>query len=99
MFPEKFGKPLDRREFLGVGGAIVGGLGNVGEAALLAADFKVVWDLDKACLETTATRERSFRSRIARWTMNRASDVRDQRAGGARRRSCQFARCMSPFCR
>ena len=90
MLPERHGSSLNRREFLVVGGVVVGGFGPVDGAALLDADFKVVWDLVPVG---------SYRSRIARWTMNRASDARDQRTGGARRRSCQFARCMSPFCR
>src|SRR5438876_6625896 len=76
VLPEKYGRPLDRREFLGVGGAIVGGLGNVGGAALLAADFKVVWDLDKAYREKTATRERVCLNGLWRWQPAReVSDV------------------------
>jgi hypothetical protein len=50
-----------------VGGVVVGGFGPVDGAALLDADFKVVWDLDKAYRETTATRERVKTTTAAKW--------------------------------
>ena len=67
MLPERHGSSLNRREFLVVGGVVVGGFGPVDGAALLDADFKVVWDLDKAYRETTATRERVKTTTAAKW--------------------------------
>ncbi|HKA08726.1 MAG TPA: glycoside hydrolase family 2 TIM barrel-domain containing protein [Gemmataceae bacterium] len=68
MVPELPDSPIDRRAFLGVGGAFVGGLG-VSNAAepILPAGAKAVWDLDKAHRDKTATRERVCLNGLWRW--------------------------------
>jgi hypothetical protein len=76
MLPERHTSSLTRREFLAAGGAVVGGLGNIDGAAVHAADFRVVWDLDKAHRETTATRERACLNGLWQWQPAReVSDV------------------------
>jgi hypothetical protein len=60
---------MDRREFLGVGGLVLGGLG-VAEAAAagpLPPGVRAVWDLGKAYRETTPTRERVCLNGLWRW--------------------------------
>jgi hypothetical protein len=60
---------IDRREFLGVGGLVLGGLGQA-EAAddvPLPSDVKVVWDLAKAHWESTSTRDRVCLNGLWRW--------------------------------
>ena len=50
---------LDRRDFLGAGGLILGGFGlATGADSLLPGGVKAVWDLEKAHREKTKTRER-----------------------------------------
>jgi beta-galactosidase/beta-glucuronidase len=64
---------VDRREFLGVGGLVLGGLGSVegGDTALLPSGVKAVWDLEKAHREKTATRERVCLNGLWRWQPGR----------------------------
>ncbi len=61
--------PMDRREFLRVGGLVLGGLGSadVAAAAPLPSGVQVVWDLGKAYRETTSTRERVCLNGLWRW--------------------------------
>jgi hypothetical protein len=69
MSPKPCHVPLDRRQFLGVGGLVLGGL-SAAEAALpapLPSDVKVVWDLGKAYREKTPTRERVCLNGLWRW--------------------------------
>jgi beta-galactosidase len=60
---------MDRREFLYVGGLVLGGLGSVDASAAesLPAGVKAVWNLDKAHRQTTATRERVCLNGLWRW--------------------------------
>jgi hypothetical protein len=60
---------MDRREFLGASGLVLGGLATTAEAApdLLPDGVKAVWDLDKAHREKTATRERICLNGLWRW--------------------------------
>ena len=69
MVSKRFRGPMDRREFLHVGGLVVGGLGTaeVAAAESLPAGVKVVWDLGKAYRETTPTRERVCLNGLWRW--------------------------------
>jgi hypothetical protein len=62
-------KQVDRREFLGVGGLVLGGLESATAAApaVLPKDVKAVWDLDKAHREKTATRELVCLNGLWRW--------------------------------
>jgi hypothetical protein len=64
---------VDRREFLGVGGLALGGLGNAeGTApAVLPSGVKAVWDLDRAYRDKTATRERVCLNGLWRWQPGR----------------------------
>jgi hypothetical protein len=59
---------MDRREFLGVSGLVLGGSG-IAEAATepLPRGVKAVWDLSKAFRETTPTRERVCLNGLWRW--------------------------------
>jgi hypothetical protein len=59
---------MDRREFFGVGGLVLGGL-TVAEvaAAPLPLEGQVVWDLGKAYREKTPTRERVCINGLWRW--------------------------------
>lgn len=68
MDPQLSHAPIDRRKFLGVGGAIVGGLA-IADAAepVLPAGVKPVWDLAKAHRNATATRERVCLNGLWRW--------------------------------
>jgi hypothetical protein len=65
----KWRHQVDRREFLGTGGLILGCLGSaVGEEpAFHPAGVKVVWDLDRAYREKTSTRERVCVNGLWRW--------------------------------
>jgi hypothetical protein len=60
---------LDRREFLGAGGLVLGGLGGPEGAAttLLPSPVKAVWDLGRAWREKTPTRERACLNGLWRW--------------------------------
>jgi hypothetical protein len=60
---------VDRREFLGVGGLVLGGLGSAAAPVpgVLPKGVKAVWDLDKAHREKTATRERVCLNGLWRW--------------------------------
>ena len=62
-------QPVDRREFLAVGGLVVGGLGIAEgmEPALLPTGVKAVWDLERAYRAKTATRERICLNGLWRW--------------------------------
>jgi beta-galactosidase/beta-glucuronidase len=66
-------QPVDRREFLGVGGLVLGGLGRADgtASALLPAGVRAVWDLEKAHREQTATRERVCLNGLWRWQPGR----------------------------
>jgi beta-galactosidase len=60
--------PLDRREFLGAGGLVLGELASAEEASPpLASGVKAVWDLGKAHREKTDTRERVCLNGLWRW--------------------------------
>jgi hypothetical protein len=67
--------PGDRREFLGAGDLALGGLASAAEAApaLLPEGVKVVWDLEKAHRESTATRERVWLNGLWRWRPGRGT--------------------------
>lgn len=67
---------VDRREFLGVGGLVVGELASMPDmdAAVLPAGVKVVWGLDTAFREGTATRERVCLNGLWRWQPDRGVD-------------------------
>ena len=60
---------VDRREFLILGGVVLGGLGSAADAApgLLPDGVKAVWNLDKAQRDKTATRERVCLNGLWRW--------------------------------
>jgi hypothetical protein len=60
---------MDRRDFLRVGGLVLGGLGITqgSAAAPLPAGVKAVWDLGKAYREATPTRERVCLNGLWRW--------------------------------
>jgi hypothetical protein len=64
---------VNRREFLGVGGLVLGGLGGAAgaEPALLPAGVEAVWDLNRAHREKTATRERVCLNGLWRWQPGR----------------------------
>jgi hypothetical protein len=66
---------MDRREFLGVSGLVLGDLGSrePREPAVLPADVKAVWDLNKAHRTQTATRERICLNGLWRWQPGRAT--------------------------
>src|SRR5207248_8424788 len=61
--------PIDRREFLGTGGAVLGGLGlaEAGGPQPLPAGVKAAWDLAKGHRESTGTRERVCLNGLWRW--------------------------------
>src|SRR3954451_8289346 len=61
---------VDRREFLGTGALVLGGLGGAAPA-LLPTGVKAVWDLEKAHREKTATRERVCLNGLWRWQPGR----------------------------
>jgi hypothetical protein len=65
---------VDRREFLGVSGLVLGSLGSAeaAEPTVLPAGVKAVWDLEKAHREKTATRERVCLNGLWRWQPSRA---------------------------
>jgi hypothetical protein len=68
---------VDRREFLGVGGLVLGGLGSAEQSApsVLPTGVKAVWDLEKAHRDKTATRERVCLNGLWRWQpANEAAD-------------------------
>jgi hypothetical protein len=66
--PEQCRAPIDRREFLGIGGAALGGLGLAAdEPPPLPAGVKAVWDLAKAHRESTGTRDRVCLNGLWRW--------------------------------
>jgi hypothetical protein len=68
MLPELPHAPIDRRAFLGVGGLILGGLGDTDAAEpLLPAGVRAVWGLEKAHREQTATRERVCLNGLWQW--------------------------------
>jgi beta-galactosidase len=69
VVPEVPQTPIDRRTFLGVGGALLGGLGvaHGGEPAPLPVGAKAVWDLQKAHRDKTLTRERVCLNGLWRW--------------------------------
>jgi hypothetical protein len=69
VVPELSHAPIDRRAFLGVGGAILGGLGaaDAAEPPPLPAGVKAVWDLETAHREKTRTRERVCLNGLWRW--------------------------------
>jgi beta-galactosidase len=69
VVPELPQTPIDRRAFLGVGGALLGGLGVADgvEPIPLPAGVKAVWDLAKAHREKTSTRERVCLNGLWRW--------------------------------
>ena len=69
MIPNWWRQYVDRREFLGVSGLVLGGLGSAAgaEPALLPTGVKAVWDLEKAHREKTATRERVCLNGLWRW--------------------------------
>ncbi len=75
MTPDWWPQNLDRREFLGVSGLLLGGLGSAAGAApaLLPDGVKAVWDLDKAHRDSTATRERVCLNGLWRWQPGRDS--------------------------
>jgi hypothetical protein len=59
---------MDRREFLGVSGLVLGGLGSAAaESAVLPTGVKAVWDLDRAHRDKTGTRERICLNGLWRW--------------------------------
>jgi beta-galactosidase len=60
---------VDRREFLGVGGLVLGGLASAEGAPppILPTGVKAVWDVDRAHREKTATRERVCLNGLWRW--------------------------------
>jgi hypothetical protein len=60
---------IDRRDFLGLGGLVLGGLEGAAEAtpATLPKGVQAVWDLDKAHRDRTATRERVCLNGLWRW--------------------------------
>ncbi len=64
---------VDRREFLGVGGLVLGGLGSAeaAESAVLPSGVKAIWDVAKAHREKTATRERVCLNGLWRWQPGR----------------------------
>jgi hypothetical protein len=68
VVPEQRHDPIDRREFLGVGGIILGGLGLAdGADSPLPMGVKAVWNLDKAYCEKTQTRERVCLNGLWQW--------------------------------
>jgi hypothetical protein len=69
MTPQCWRQQVDRREFLGVGGLVLGGLATADGAAPAPppAGVKAVWDLDKAQRDKTATRERVCLNGLWRW--------------------------------
>jgi beta-galactosidase/beta-glucuronidase len=69
MVPEDRRAAMDRREFLAVGGVVLGGLGLAegAEPPPLPAGVKAVWDLEKAHREKTDTRERICLNGLWRW--------------------------------
>jgi beta-galactosidase len=69
MAPQWQQQRMDRREFLGVSGLVLGGLGTAAGAApaVLPDGVKVVWDLDRAHRDTTPTRERVCLNGLWRW--------------------------------
>ncbi|HJZ59251.1 MAG TPA: hypothetical protein VKE74_30175, partial [Gemmataceae bacterium] len=68
MKPEQCRGPMDRREFLGVGGVALGGLGLTDAAEPpLPPGVTAVWDLAKAHRESTGTRERVCLNGLWRW--------------------------------
>ena len=68
MVPEQCHDPINRREFLGVGGIILGGLGLAeGADSPLPVGVKAVWALDKAYREKTQTRERVCLNGLWQW--------------------------------
>jgi hypothetical protein len=73
VFPKRCDGPLDRREFLGMGSLVLGGLGAAAGApvASLPTGVKAVWDLEKAHREKTATRERVCLNGLWRWQPGR----------------------------
>src|SRR5437764_6343484 len=75
MTPKWWQYPVDRREFLGVGGLALGGLASAAGAApaLLPDGMKVVWDLDKAHRDRTSTRERVCLNGLWRWQPSRGA--------------------------
>jgi hypothetical protein len=66
---------VDRREFLGSGGLLLGGLASAAGAspAILPDGVKAVWDLDKAQRDRTATRERVCLNGLWRWQPGKAA--------------------------
>jgi hypothetical protein len=60
---------MDRRQFLGVGGVVLGavGIAEAAAAASLPPGIKVVWELDKADGEKAPTRERVCLNGLWRW--------------------------------
>lgn len=77
MSTRSWRQPIDRREFLGAGGVVLGGLGSGAEAApaILPEGVQAVWDLDKAHRERTATRERVCLNGLWRWQPGSAADT------------------------
>jgi hypothetical protein len=73
MTPKRRRHQVDRREFLGVGGLVLAGLGSAAaaEPALLPSGVKAVWALEKAHREKTATRERVCLNGLWRWQPGR----------------------------
>jgi beta-galactosidase len=72
VLPEQWHGSMDRREFLGVGGVVLGGLGIAhGDEPPLPANVKAVWDLDKAHREKTPTRERVCLNGLWQWQPGR----------------------------
>jgi hypothetical protein len=73
MTPKRWRQDVDRREFLGMGGLVLGGLGSArgAEPFLLPAGVKAVWDLDRAHRDRTATRERVCLNGLWRWQPGR----------------------------
>ncbi|HEX5272985.1 MAG TPA: hypothetical protein VFW33_20955, partial [Gemmataceae bacterium] len=69
MIPDGAQLRVDRREFLGVSGLILGGFGSASaaEPSVLPAGVRAVWDLDRAHREKTATRERVCLNGLWRW--------------------------------
>lgn len=72
MVPELPDGPLDRRAFLGTGGAMLGGLAvTAADESPLPAGVNAVWDLAKAHRESTPTRERVCLNGLWRWQPGR----------------------------
>jgi hypothetical protein len=77
MTRQRWPHPVDRRQFLSLGGVILGGLGSAPGAApgLLPHGVRAVWDPDRAHREATATRERVCLNGLWRWRPGDAADA------------------------